>query len=96
MLRGWNPAPLEVRESIGMLIGCGYTVGNPRGEDAELTDPGGSAVETWQEGRHPTPRTPCLGAASLMICRAEITIPRSGTGLRQPPRWSLLAAPELL
>jgi polyphosphate kinase 2 len=49
VLREWDPAQLELREFIDLLIERGYTVGNPQGEDADLIDPGGSAVQTWQE-----------------------------------------------
>ncbi|GGG65848.1 polyphosphate kinase 2 [Kocuria dechangensis] len=39
----------NLREFIDQLTEQGYTVGNPQGEDAELIDPGGSAVQTWRE-----------------------------------------------
>ena len=39
----------NLREYIDRLRAEGYTVGNPEGEDPDLIDPGGSAVDTWRE-----------------------------------------------
>ncbi|MFC6258741.1 polyphosphate kinase 2, partial [Kocuria oceani] len=52
MLQEWDPARLALRQFIDLLTERGYTVGDPQGEDAELIDPGGSAVQTWRED-HP-------------------------------------------
>ncbi|KLU08692.1 polyphosphate kinase 2 [Kocuria sp. SM24M-10] len=52
MLHEWDPARLALRQFIDLLTERGYTVGDPQGEDAELIDPGGSAVQTWRED-HP-------------------------------------------
>ncbi len=38
-----------LREAIDRLVEQGYTVRGGQGEDPELIDPGGSAVETWRE-----------------------------------------------
>src|SRR4029453_14628955 len=42
----------NLREAIDRLVEVGYTVSGGQGEDPELIDPGGSAVETWRED-HP-------------------------------------------
>jgi polyphosphate kinase 2 len=39
----------NLREAIDHLVEQGYTVSGGHGEDPELIDPGGSAVQTWQE-----------------------------------------------
>jgi polyphosphate kinase len=39
----------NLREAIDRLVTLGYTVRGGQGEDPELIDPGGSAVETWRE-----------------------------------------------
>ncbi|MCA4133041.1 polyphosphate kinase 2 [Arthrobacter sp. M4] len=39
----------NLREAIDILVEQGYTVRGGQGEDPELIDPGGSAVETWRE-----------------------------------------------
>jgi polyphosphate kinase 2 len=39
----------NLRETIDHLVELGYTVSGGQGEDPELIDPGGSAVETWRE-----------------------------------------------
>lgn len=39
----------NLREAIDRLVDLGYTVRGGQGEDPELIDPGGSAVETWRE-----------------------------------------------
>lgn len=39
----------NLREAIDRLVDLGYTVAGGQGEDPELIDPGGSAVETWRE-----------------------------------------------
>ncbi len=39
----------NLREAIDRLVKLGYTVRGGQGEDPELIDPGGSAVETWRE-----------------------------------------------
>lgn len=39
----------NLREAIDHLVSNGYTVRGGQGQDPELIDPGGSAVETWQE-----------------------------------------------
>ena len=39
----------NLREAIDRLVDEGYTVRGGQGEDPELIDPGGSAVETWRE-----------------------------------------------
>jgi polyphosphate kinase 2 len=49
VLKEWDPAQLELRDFIDLLLERGYTVGNPQGEDADLIDPGGSAVQTWRQ-----------------------------------------------
>jgi polyphosphate kinase 2 len=38
-----------LRQAIDELVEQGYTVRGGQGEDPELIDPGGSAVETWRE-----------------------------------------------
>ena len=40
---------MALREYIDSLKDQGYTVGNREGEDAELLQPDGKAVETWRE-----------------------------------------------
>ncbi|MCX6499575.1 MAG: polyphosphate kinase 2 [Arthrobacter sp.] len=40
----------NLREAIDHLVDLGYSVRGEQGEDPELIDPGGSAVETWREG----------------------------------------------
>ena len=39
----------NLREAIDHLVEQGYTVSGGHGEDPELIDPGGSAVQTWRE-----------------------------------------------
>ncbi|WP_068402528.1 polyphosphate kinase 2 [Kribbia dieselivorans] len=39
----------NLREYIDRLRTEGYTVSSPEGEDPDLIDPGGSAVDTWRE-----------------------------------------------
>ena len=39
----------NLRHAIDRLVELGYTVRGGQGEDPELIDPGGSAVETWRE-----------------------------------------------
>jgi polyphosphate kinase 2 len=39
----------NLREFIDQLVELGYTVRGGQGEDPELINPGGSAVETWRE-----------------------------------------------
>ncbi|WP_425307805.1 polyphosphate kinase 2 [Ammonicoccus fulvus] len=39
----------NLREYIDRLRAEGYTVGNAKDEDPDLIDPGGKAVETWEE-----------------------------------------------
>lgn len=39
----------NLREAIDRLVALGYTVRGGQGEDPELIDPGGSAVQTWRE-----------------------------------------------
>jgi polyphosphate kinase 2 len=39
----------NLRQAIDDLVVSGYTVRGGQGEDPELIDPGGSAVETWRE-----------------------------------------------
>jgi polyphosphate kinase len=39
----------NLRQAIDDLVELGYTVSGGQGEDPELIDPGGSAVETWRE-----------------------------------------------
>lgn len=39
----------NLRAAIDRLVELGYTVRGGQGEDPELIDPGGSAVETWRE-----------------------------------------------
>ncbi|MDQ0866945.1 polyphosphate kinase 2 [Arthrobacter globiformis] len=39
----------NLRQAIDDLVESGYTVSGSQGEDPELIDPGGSAVETWRE-----------------------------------------------
>ncbi|MFF2032228.1 polyphosphate kinase 2 [Arthrobacter sp. NPDC058192] len=39
----------NLRQAIDELVELGYTVSGGQGEDPELIDPGGSAVETWRE-----------------------------------------------
>ncbi len=39
----------NLREAIDHLVHEGYTVRGGQGQDPELIDPGGSAVETWRE-----------------------------------------------
>ncbi|GAB3625014.1 polyphosphate kinase 2 [Mariniluteicoccus endophyticus] len=39
----------NLREYIDRLRAEGYTIAGAEGEDPELIDPGGSAVETWEE-----------------------------------------------
>jgi polyphosphate kinase 2 len=39
----------NLREAIDQLVDLGYTVQGGQGDDPELIDPGGSAVETWRE-----------------------------------------------
>ena len=39
----------NLRHAIDRLVELGYTVSGGQGEDPELIDPGGSAVETWRE-----------------------------------------------
>lgn len=39
----------NLREAIDRLVAVGYTVRGGQGEDPELIDPGGSAVQTWRE-----------------------------------------------
>ncbi|APX04507.1 polyphosphate kinase 2 [Arthrobacter sp. QXT-31] len=39
----------NLRQAIDDLVESGYTVSGGQGEDPELIDPGGSAVETWRE-----------------------------------------------
>ena len=39
----------NLREAIDRLVKVGYTVRGGQGEDPELIDPGGLAVETWRE-----------------------------------------------
>jgi polyphosphate kinase 2 len=48
--QGWVRENL--REAIDHLVSEGYTVRGGQGQDPELIDPGGSAVETWRED-HP-------------------------------------------
>ncbi|WP_427006345.1 polyphosphate kinase 2 [Pseudarthrobacter sp. H2] len=53
--RPWSPKDQwwvreNLRESIDHLVELGYTVRGGQGEDPELVNPGGSAVETWREG----------------------------------------------
>ncbi|NKX49993.1 polyphosphate kinase 2, partial [Arthrobacter deserti] len=38
----------NLREFIAHLVELGYTVRGGQGEDPELINPGGSAVETWR------------------------------------------------
>ncbi|ACL38174.1 protein of unknown function DUF344 [Pseudarthrobacter chlorophenolicus A6] len=45
--QGWVRENL--REAIDRLVDLGYTVTGGQGDDPELIDPGGSAVETWRE-----------------------------------------------
>jgi polyphosphate kinase 2 len=45
--QGWIRENL--REAIDHLVSEGYTVRGGQGQDPELIDPGGSAVETWRE-----------------------------------------------
>ena len=45
--QGWVRENL--REAIDHLVRDGYTVRGGQGQDPELIDPGGSAVETWRE-----------------------------------------------
>lgn len=45
--QGWVRENL--REAIDHLVNEGYTVRGGQGQDPELVDPGGSAVETWRE-----------------------------------------------
>ncbi|WP_309072843.1 polyphosphate kinase 2, partial [Arthrobacter sp.] len=45
--QGWVRENL--REAIDQLVELGYSVRGGQGEDPELIDPGGSAVETWRE-----------------------------------------------
>jgi polyphosphate kinase 2 len=45
--QGWVRGNL--REAIDDLVSLGYTVRGGEGQDPELIDPGGSAVETWRE-----------------------------------------------
>src|SRR3954469_1414928 len=45
--QGWLRENL--REAIDHLVDMGYTVRGGQGEDPELINPGGSAVETWRE-----------------------------------------------
>ncbi len=45
--QGWVRENL--REAIDQLVKLGYSVRGGQGEDPELIDPGGSAVETWRE-----------------------------------------------
>lgn len=52
--RPWTPVDQwwvrdNLREAIDRLIELGYRVRGGEGEDPELIDPGGSAVETWRE-----------------------------------------------
>jgi polyphosphate kinase len=52
--RPWSPADQgwvreNLREAINNLVKLGYSVHGGQGEDPELIDPGGSAVETWRE-----------------------------------------------
>jgi polyphosphate kinase 2 len=52
--RPWTPVDQwwvrdNLREAIDRLVELGYTVRGGEGEDPELIDPGGSAVETWRE-----------------------------------------------
>jgi len=39
----------NLREYIDQLRSEGYTVAHPEGEDPDLIDPGGAAVDTWRE-----------------------------------------------
>lgn len=39
----------NLRETIDHLVELGYTISGGQGEDPELIDPGGSAVETWSD-----------------------------------------------
>ncbi|MFP3461101.1 polyphosphate kinase 2 [Arthrobacter globiformis] len=39
----------NLRQAIDDLVESGYTVSGGQGDDPELIDPGGSAVETWRE-----------------------------------------------
>ena len=39
----------NLRETIDHLVELGYTISGGQGEDPDLIDPGGSAVETWNE-----------------------------------------------
>jgi len=39
----------NLREAIDHLVSEGYTIRGGEGQDPELVDPGGSAVETWRE-----------------------------------------------
>ncbi|WP_139005871.1 polyphosphate kinase 2 [Arthrobacter crystallopoietes] len=45
--QGWVRENL--REAIDQLVELGYSVRGGQGEDPELIDPGGSAVETWRD-----------------------------------------------
>jgi polyphosphate kinase 2 len=45
--QGWVRENL--REAIDQLVKLGYSVRGGQGEDPELIDPGGSAVETWRD-----------------------------------------------
>ncbi|EMY35124.1 polyphosphate kinase 2 family protein [Arthrobacter crystallopoietes BAB-32] len=52
--RGWTPEDRwlvreNLREFIDQLVDLGYEVKGGQGEDPELINPGGSAVETWRE-----------------------------------------------
>ena len=52
--KAWNSEDQEwvrdnLREAIDHLVSEGYTVRGGQGQDPELIDPGGSAVETWRE-----------------------------------------------
>jgi polyphosphate kinase len=52
--RAWTPEDRwlirdNLREFIDQLVDLGYEVHGSQGEDPELINPGGSAVETWRE-----------------------------------------------
>ena len=52
--RTWTPEDQgwlreNLREAIDHLVELGYTVRGGQGEDPELINPGGSAVQTWRE-----------------------------------------------
>jgi polyphosphate kinase len=53
-VEAWRPADQwwvrdNLREAIDRLVQLGYTVRGGQGEDPELIDPGGSAIQTWRE-----------------------------------------------